>query len=533
MTEQSSGGAPPDAAQTPAPTTAPTKSPTTTPATTPTRTTKGTGTGTGTGTETATGTATATATAIATTSGKARQNTEKDNTPRARQPATTVTFAKPKAQLRWQRPNQHLRPTTTPQYTGLAPNQPQQLQQQFQHISPHPPPPPPPVHPFSNPIAEAGLRDEFYGILGELDPYRVTPKEFVHLLVHAAVRDGEVAQALRRLNYDRVNSPGTWHPPAARNLTTPPYPNQPITSIPGAQARGNPPAPPSVPGQQTAASLTSPRPPKRRRGEAARDQSKDLNPKIIIYQGPPQPPPPPPPPFPHYRQSWKHSYAAEGQLQTTAPIPRSPPPPPPLLGPRNVPGPVATPIPIVSVPPAAPDNTPASPPAGDANANSNAIEPVDGEPKEQACNFTWALDRAETHLGFTGNYDNTSETRQISLGYEIALRLQKLLKKLDAAVDKHLTLANRVHILTVMREIIAATLEAGQTVGKECRECSREFDSTFLAAVCKLTPIQLKRLKVLEDGKWLEEMQSLVTEANRQAMFPLLVRAFDHINSAV
>ncbi|KAJ8119953.1 hypothetical protein O1611_g10494 [Lasiodiplodia mahajangana] len=108
-----------------------------------------------------------------------------------------------------------------------------------------------------------------------------------------------------------------------------------------------------------------------------------------------------------------------------------------------------------------------------------------------------------------------------------------MLKKLGAAIDKYVTLANRVHILTVMREIIAATLEAGQTVGKECRECSREFDSTYLTAVRKLTPEQLRRLKILEDGKWVEEMQGLVNEANKQAMFPLLVRALDHINSAV
>lgn len=113
------------------------------------------------------------------------------------------------------------------------------------------------------------------------------------------------------------------------------------------------------------------------------------------------------------------------------------------------------------------------------------------------------------------------------------MRLQRMLKKLNETMDKHLTFPNRVHILTVMREIMAATLEADHTAGKECRECAREYDSNYLSAVRKLTPQQLTRLKSLEGGKWLQELQDLVTEANRQAMFPLLVRALDHIKSAV
>jgi hypothetical protein len=161
------------------------------------------------------------------------------------------------------------------------------------------------------------------------------------------------------------------------------------------------------------------------------------------------------------------------------------------------------------------------------------MEEIEGEPNESLCNYMWALERAETHLGFTGNYDETSEIRPTSIGYEVALKLQKILKKLNATMDKHVTIANRVHILTVMREIIEATLEADHAVGKECRECSGEFDSTYLEAVRKLTPRQLKRLKELDNGKWSKEFQDLVTEADRQAVFPLLRRTLDHINAAV
>lgn len=41
-----------------------------------------------------------------------------------------------------------------------------------------------------------------------------------------------------------------------------------------------------------------------------------------------------------------------------------------------------------------------------------------------------------------------------------------------------MTLANRVHIVTCVREILAATLEAPGAIGKERRDYSREFDST-------------------------------------------------------
>jgi hypothetical protein len=125
-----------------------------------------------------------------------------------------------------------------------------------------------------------------------------------------------------------------------------------------------------------------------------------------------------------------------------------------------------------------------------------------------------------------------SEVRQLSTGYEVALKVQKLLKNLNTTLDNHVTFANRVHILTVMREIVAATLEAETTIGKECRECSQEYDSAYLAAVRKLTPQQLQRLKALEGGKWLQEMQDLVDEADKQAMFPLLRGALDHLSAA-
>lgn len=151
--------------------------------------------------------------------------------------------------------------------------------------------------------------------------------------------------------------------------------------------------------------------------------------------------------------------------------------------------------------------------------------------KEQSCNFTWVVDRAETHLGWTGNWDKESEIRQDTIGQSIAFKLQKLLKRMCAMIDKYVTFPNRVHILTVMREVIMATLETDSRVGRRCRENAQEYDSAFVEAVAKLTPVQKQKLQALEGGKWMEELDGLINEAKRQSLFPRLEEAPGVINS--
>ncbi|CAJ2502793.1 Uu.00g101870.m01.CDS01 [Anthostomella pinea] len=294
-------------------------------------------------------------------------------------------------------------------------------------------------------------RARFYNILADLDPYKATPKEFIHLLVNAAMRDAEIGKSIYRMNEDRLRNPQTWQP-----IKPPEPPTQQVTP--------SKPSTPLLTLEQTLSSQTA-------------------------MHHPPQ------------------QYA---QYQ---------------VPPGFIPGPSMTAPQFIKPPQQGSPNQSESP--GTANVNDSAIELDDGpsEPKEQSCNFTWVLDRAETHLGWTGNWDKCSQIRQVSIGYDIALKLQKLFKKLNAAMDKYLTFVNRVHILTVMREMIMATLETEGTVGKECRECAREFDTNFVAAVRKLTTNQLKRLKVLEGGKWVQELQDLLDEAERQNLFAHLKQA--------
>ncbi|KAI1434289.1 hypothetical protein GGR50DRAFT_695231 [Xylaria sp. CBS 124048] len=114
---------------------------------------------------------------------------------------------------------------------------------------------------YYNPVPELNS-DRFYRILTELDPYRATPQEFIHLLVHAAVRDVEIAHTLFRWNDDRINHPECWKPPVPPGFTVP----QPAaTSIKQPQP-GNSTAPP-VPTSAgagathpTTRSMTTPRP---------------------------------------------------------------------------------------------------------------------------------------------------------------------------------------------------------------------------------------------------------------------------------
>ncbi|RYP78371.1 hypothetical protein DL771_000556 [Monosporascus sp. 5C6A] len=183
----------------------------------------------------------------------------------------------------------------------------------------------------------------------------------------------------------------------------------------------------------------------------------------------------------------------------------------------------ASPIPIPGS-----DSAPDTPVTGAGNANGNRTEPGDGEPpepKEPSCNYTWVVDRAETHLGWTGNWDKYSEIRQHTIGVSVAGKLQKLMQLMEKHMDKYKTFVNRVHILCVMREVLMATLDTDSIVGSEVRRNAQGYDDAYVAAAAKLTPPQRRRLKALEAGKVIREFQDLVDEAKHQNMFPRLEEA--------
>ncbi|KAI8953555.1 hypothetical protein F4801DRAFT_120682 [Xylaria longipes] len=299
MTERPPGGSLPDVAQstTGAPATATTKTPEppiAAPVAAP---------------ATATAMATATATLATPSAGSSDNGGNTTTAPEAVSPQPAILPEQPPPQSpsltsvrrqprKERRPSQH---QPSPLLPLPPPPPPQQQQQQ------PPQPPPPPFHPYYSLTPETS-RDRFYNILGELDPYRTTPKEFIHLLVHAATRDGEIAQALLRLNSDRINYPSTWRPPLPPNFAYQPppppphFPSQPspATSTPISyppNAHTNTSAAPP-PADEHATPPIHPR--KRKRNEAAGQHAAPTPAKsrfkvncnrMIMYLGPQQLPP--------------------------------------------------------------------------------------------------------------------------------------------------------------------------------------------------------------------------------------------------
>ncbi|RYP48211.1 hypothetical protein DL768_005871 [Monosporascus sp. mg162] len=372
-----------------------------------------------------------------------------------------------------------------------------------------PPPPPPAVR------GESERAAEFYNILGALDPYKLTPVEFIHLLVMAAMTNNEISRALYNMHNARIQNPHTWQPKLPPQIMGPPV-----------QLQYQPPPPPPDPnrGPQVAHPLAVQAPNFPQLVPAP--QRNHHNP---IAQPPglwPGPSPTPTalktspnqlnlPPGPAHSQhiAPQHYLPVQNNPQGAA-------------GSYNG----ASPVPI-----------PGSDPAPDAlatragNANGSRTEPGGSEPpepKEPSCNYTWVVDRAETHLGWTGNWDKYSEIRQHTIGVSVAGKLQKLMQLMEKHMDKHKTFANRVHILCVMREVLMATLDTDSIVGSEARRNAQGYDDAYVAAAEKLTPPQRRRLKALGGGKVIREFQELVDEAKHQNMFPRLGEALAIFDSS-
>ncbi|KAI1454493.1 hypothetical protein F4805DRAFT_439332 [Annulohypoxylon moriforme] len=444
---------------------------------------------------------------------------------------------------------------------------------------------------------EEERRNSYYNILSELDPYKGTPKEFIHLLVKAAMRDEEISKAIRQLNEEKLKNPSSWTP------TRPQYLNSPEAQLP------------LPPNHQSGT-------PDQRPTQQPQPQ---LMPNAPIQQQSPVPgyspqQPPMPQQMPHPVAYYVYLPETPGQPHQVIPVPAHgspapnmyppypqslpgagiPPPPPYATGtPQNPTGlpPKPTPdmpnmfhtlqspsIPVTPQPisrqpsiqqPTTSNRNEASTRQNtnaarrsnsndnnltnntadsDSNSNTNSyhtaividdasedehdgidsnggvdINPdemdLDGQQpgrKEPSCNFTWVVDRAETQLGWTGEYKKESEIRQDTIGQSTAFKLQRLLKKMNAMIDKYVTFHDRVHILTVMREVIMATLDTDSRVGSACRKNAKEYDDTFVEAMGKLSTEHKQGLKTLEGGKWMEELKMLVEEANRQSLFPRL-----------
>lgn len=299
-----------------------------------------------------------------------------------------------------------------------------------------------------------------YTTLSDMDPYHATPIDFIHLLVKAAVRDGEIAMDIKYLQQKWAADPNY----------------QAIVEAQKQQAEA---------------------------AELARRQAAQAALTTRAFAGPPPIPlvnSVPWVPLAHRNggnnnsNNNKRPGASGNQQQNQGAVPAPPP-------------------------------APEEPPEEEEDDEPKA-------PREMPQDFTWILNQAEAELGWTGKYDGLSEIRQESSGWQAAERIGKLLDKMGRKAAVLVKFPNRVHILTIVREILMSVLETqGTRVTAEVRKLAGNYDAPFLSSVARLTDGQRRRLKKLEDGKWMEELLETVELANRQDMFPRIQQAYDMIKN--
>lgn len=130
------------------------------------------------------------------------------------------------------------------------------------------------------------------------------------------------------------------------------------------------------------------------------------------------------------------------------------------------------------------------------------------EPKEKLVDYSSLLAKTQHDLDWYGKYDALSDARQHTLGADIAIRITNTLKKLYEYLQKPKgcqSFANKIHVLTVMREIISAVVNTNGRIGSECRKYGFEYDDHFLWAVQTFSAGQLARLRELDGGAWVTE----------------------------
>ncbi|KAK7740621.1 hypothetical protein SLS62_011062 [Diatrype stigma] len=166
------------------------------------------------------------------------------------------------------------------------------------------------------------------------------------------------------------------------------------------------------------------------------------------------------------------------------------------------------------------------------NLTNDEADP-DSEPREKPADYSKLLEMTEKDLGWHGKYDNVSDQRQVSLGIQVAIKIEKLLERLRGYMETNKSFSNRVHILTVMREIIMAPLQTeGSRIGREVRNSAYQYDDNFVWAVEKLTDAQKQKLKTLDGGKWVEALRELMEQADAYCVFPKLREALVAIDPA-
>lgn len=393
-------------------------------------------------------------------------------------------------------------------------------------LGPPPPPGPPPPHNPTAPAPQFGgyyqppeLITKLYHKLSIIDYDLRCPIDLIHLIVKAAMRDPVVAQDIDLLVAQRSQEfrpppqqPQNGHQPPpnppmpgssqSRPVATPQVPARgtlgsqptPVSAQPQAPAPFAAPATAQPAGSRgQARPSTPPRNGTSSASSASSSDQRDESPEILIGGVPLR------------------------SIRSPPVIPRCPRP--------------AKSAAELRVPQKASASTRGRRSNGRNDVVDLTNEEEAPEPHEKPADYSKLLEMTEKDLGWHGKYDDVSDRRQITLGIQVSIKIEKLLERLRGYMETNKSFPNRVHILTVMREIIMAPLlTESSRIGREVRNSAFQYDDNFIWAVEKLTEGQKSRLKILDDGKWVEGLGELIELANAYCSFPKLREALAAID---
>ncbi|KAK7958576.1 hypothetical protein PG988_013424 [Apiospora saccharicola] len=309
--------------------------------------------------------------------------------------------------------------------------------------------------------ASASRMTNLYHKLGQLDPDRTFPLDLVHILVKAAFRDPAIALDLdNAIQRQYLLAPGGLQPAQMG----PPIPGAPVQP-PNSSGVPSPPIlspdTPTPPAPTAAPPAPAPRPSSNAPSIPASRVPAATGQKRPAYGMPSVPLPPP------------------RRIRTEAPMP--------LTGPGLL---IATPL---------------------FGWEAGGIAP---EPREKQAKYDKLLKQAERDLGWYGKYDRCSEWKEEELAVAACDYIGVRLGNLAKAMGQHRSYANRLHVLTVMREILMSCLKtSGCEVGSQVRNFGMDYDGSFVSAVQAMTPGQRRKVRAEGGGAWVDRFCVVTREA--------------------
>ncbi|KAK8127277.1 hypothetical protein PG984_008385 [Apiospora sp. TS-2023a] len=157
--------------------------------------------------------------------------------------------------------------------------------------------------------------------------------------------------------------------------------------------------------------------------------------------------------------------------------------------------------------------------------DEEAIEDEPPEPREKPVNYDKLLETTKRDLGWYGKYERCTERGEKGLAVSACHSIGQRLGRLENAMKRHQSYANRLHVLTVMRDMLHSCYATrASRVGTYVHH-GFYFDVHFAEAVQAMTPGQRRKVRKEEGGKWLKSFLHVVHQASFYDGLPQLHQA--------